>query len=176
MKKILSLLLILLILPVASASLAEFMQPRVDELNQQIDQEQISKASIVLPADIEFVVEDTDEVVVLQITEEGTLVLLDSIKKADVTVRGTEDNLKYFNRENMTLGEIAEGIEDLTLEGNTFKGRLALKILKEMIEKQMEELGADVELDVSIPKEEGFFGKIGRWLTAPIIGIVGWFI
>lgn len=176
MKKILSLLAILLILPLASASLEEFMQPRVEELNSQIDSEQISKASLALPADVEFVVGDTGEVVVLQITKEGNMVLLDDVEKPDITVRGTEEQLKEFNSENMTVGDISKGMEDLTVEGNTFKGRVALKVATEMIEEQMEEKGEDVQLEISPPKDEGFFGKIGRWLTSPIIAIIGWFV
>lgn len=176
MKKLVSLLLILLVLPLASASLEEFMQPRVEELNSQIDKEQISKASLALPADAEFVVEDTGEVVVLQITKEGNMILLDDVEKPDITIRGTEAQLKEFNEENMTVGDISNSMENLEVEGNTFKGRLALKVATEMIEEQMEEKGEDVQLKVRPPKDEGFFGKMGRWLTSPILAIIGWFI
>jgi hypothetical protein len=177
MKKLFVLLTILLILPLTSAvSLEETMQPRVEELNAGISQDQIDKASIVLPASVQIITTDTNENFVVQATKENKLQIIASVKKPDITIKGTEANFLFFSNESMTEEEILAGMKDLKLQGNTFKGRLALKVVKEMLEKRAKEQGKNLSMQIQNPDDEKMFSRAWRWMTTPVVSIVGWFI
>ena len=140
MKKIISLLFILLILPVATASLSETFEGRVDDLNAQAGP-YLSKASLALPVDLQ--VEDTDsrESIVIQANKEG-IVILNEVEKPDVFIRGTTEQLDTFNKDYMPVDEFLAAFDSLELEGNTIKGKLALKVANNIIEDKVAEIKA----------------------------------
>ena len=169
MKQILSLLLVLLILPVATASLEETFANRVTDMNAQAGP-YLSKASLALPVDIEIQATDTQESIVIQANKEG-IVILSEVKKPDVYVRGTNAQLDTFNKEYMPVNEFLAAFGSLELEGNTIKGKIALKVANKIIEEKVAEIRAR-EAAAANPtgyttqiqqKQPGFFNKI--WLT-----------
>jgi hypothetical protein len=101
----------------------------------------LSKASLALPLDLEIQATDTQESIVIQANKEG-IIILDSVEKPDVYVKGTATQLEAFNKDYMPVNDFLVAFGSLQLEGNTLKGKLGLKIANKIIAEKVAEAKA----------------------------------
>ncbi len=120
----------------------------------------ISKYKVALPASIQLFIKDTNETIFLKLDKEGIFSLLDSMKKADLEIKTTNDVFFELvdNEKNLNGNEIKKYIEEEKIEiiANSFKAQVAVNVLEE-------------KLGIQIVNKKSFMQRTISFLVAKIV-------